>query len=968
MNREPWLSSFLLRLRRAVKYSLSLLLGLAVGAVGSAAFAAFDAPPPTREQIEEDWLLQDVKRGAMPTGQTSVVTREEDAAGAVDGIKNGKWGFHTEFEENPWWQVDLRQLTRIGRIVLYNRCDFAQRNSRIKVSVSDDGQSFRQVYQHDGTVFYGFTDGKPLNVTLEDVTARFVRLSLSGKSYFHLDEVEVYPVGENRNVAWHQPATQSSTSPWSARSLSAPARVPAPHPLGQVIERGLRLVESQRRLGAKVEVEAERLQQIAAEWKQLSSDGSDARRQQLYLEAHWTVRAMALKNPLLNFDNLLFVKRAPAILPHMSDQHYGWWSRPGGGLYVLQGFKSNQPSVRCLTGGFPEGSFLGPDLSHDGKKVLFAYCRYYPQVAGMEKVDKEKLPADCFYKIYEMNIDGTGRRQLTQGRYDDFDPRYLPNGDIVFLSTRKGAAIQCSLHNSESTRDSTQPDSYVRCGGDNLRPCAVFTLHAMDAQGQNMRPVSAFENFEWTPSIAHDGRILYARWDYIDRFNGHFESLWSANQDGTNPQLVYGNYTVKPQAVFEARAIPGSSKLVFTASAHHSITGGSLCLLDRAKGLEDEAPLTRLTPEVCFPETEGWPEHYYANPYPLSEEYFLVGWATHKLPPHAGSTPVSDARNPVNAMGIYLLDAFGNQELLYRDPDITSMYPLPLAARPKPVAHSSAVDWQGTQEGRFLMQDVYEGMPGVARGAVKTLRIVGVVPKVQPHMNQPMLGVSAEDTGKFVLGTVPVEADGSAFFRVPSGVPVFFQALNEDGQAVQTMRTLTYVQPNQTLSCIGCHESRDRAPAVLKFPLAARRAPSNLTPGPSGSWPLRYDQLVQPVLDRWCVRCHQSGGGDGLAAKLDLTLAQSYLNLISFGGENLKKAAFERDRSLVGQGTAGTSRLWHLLAQGQGHQGIQLDAESRQRLLTWLDTYAQRQGSFSDQQERELVQWRARWGGMLDQR
>jgi hypothetical protein len=213
-----------------------------------------------------------------------------------------------------------------------------------------------------------------------------------------------------------------------------------------------------------------------------------------------------------------------------------------------------------------------------------------------------------------------------------------------------------------------------------------------------------------------------------------------------------------------------------------------------------------------------------------------------------------------------------------------------------------------------------------------------------------------------------VEADGSAFFRVPSGVPVFFQALNEDGQAVQTMRTLTYVQPNQTLSCIGCHESRDRAPAALKFPLAARRAPSNLTPGPSGSWPLRYDQLVQPVLDRWCVRCHQPGGGDVLAAKLDLTPAQSYANLISFGGENLKKAAFERDRSLVGQGTAGTSRLWPLLAQGQGHQGIQLDAESRQRLLTWLDTYAQRQGSFSDQQERELVQWRARWSGMLTER
>ena len=186
------------------------------------------------------------------------------------------------------------------------------------------------------------------------------------------------------------------------------------------------------------------------------------------------------------------------------------------------------------------GELLNPDLSYDGKRVLFAYCTYYPSVAGMvNKVDKQKLPEDSFYNIYEMNVDGTGRRRVTHGRYDDFDPHYLPNGEIVFLSTRKGTSIQCSRTSAAATEDAICPDSYVRCGGDAYRPVAVFTLHVMDAAGKNLRPISAFENFEWTPSVAWDGRILYARWDYIDRFNGPFVSLWSTNPDGTGAQLIY---------------------------------------------------------------------------------------------------------------------------------------------------------------------------------------------------------------------------------------------------------------------------------------------------------------------------------------------------------------------------------------------------------------------------------------------
>ncbi|UCC96691.1 MAG: discoidin domain-containing protein, partial [Phycisphaerales bacterium] len=633
------------------------------------------------EQVEADWLRQEQVRRAGAVAADGPVTPEQDAIGACDGIKDGTWGFHTEREPDPWWQIDLGESTPLGRVVIFNRCDLADRALRLTVLLSRDGETFRQVYQHDGAAFFGHTDGKPLVVALGGEPARYVRLRQPGTDYLHLDEVEIYARNAEANIALGRHATQSSTSQWSKRHSNR-----IRFDVDEIVTRGLKLAESLRRSGLNVDEQVRTLNSLGAYSAKFQGGSSTALRRELYLQARSVVRKMTFSNPLLDFDTILFVKRAPGALPHMSDQYYGWWSRPGGGIYLLEEFKKETPHPRCLTEDWPAGSFLRPDLSYDGKKVLFAYSRHYPHVAGMEKVDKKRLPEDAFYHVFEMNLDGTGIRRLTYGRYDDFDAHYLPDGDIVFLSTRKGQFVQCSKANTAVTRAATLPDSYVRCGGDNMRPCAVFTLHAIDSDGGNLRPLSAFENFEWTPSVTDDGRILYARWDYIDRFNGHFMSLWSTNQDGTNPQLVYGNFTTRPQCIFEARSIPDSDKLIFTASSHHSITGGSLALLDRSGGTEGSGPLIRLTPEVCFPEADGWPEAYYANPYPLSEDYYLAAWSDRRLPPHQGSTPVTDRRNPVNALGLYVADAFGNLELIYRDPAISSMYPTPVRPRSRPFA------------------------------------------------------------------------------------------------------------------------------------------------------------------------------------------------------------------------------------------------------------------------------------------
>jgi hypothetical protein len=739
----------------------------------------------------------------------------------------------------------------------------------------------------------------------------------------------------------------------------------------KVLESGRKLADDLRQKG----VDVSEAQRVFAQLDSACHNG--ACNIENYFKLRRTIRKLALSNPLLDFDTVLFAKNAPATLPHMSDQCYNFWQRGNGSLCLLKNIKSDAPQVVNLTASWKNGTFFRPELSYDGTKVLFAYSQYDPNLAVLkDKTDKNSIAEESFFHLFEMELATGKTRQLTFGKYDDFDARYLPDGRVVFLSTRKGKELQTGLLDAEKMLEQALPNSYVRCGGDNFRPVAVYTMHVLEKDGKTIQQISAFENFEWTPSVLNDGRIAYTRWDYIDRPNGHLFSLWSTNPDGTRTSLIYGNYTTKPQVVIEAKAIPDSTDLVFVASAHHSNFGGSLVLLDRNQGQEGEKPIERLTPEVCFPETEGSPNHYYANPHPLSRDYYLVSWSDKPLPPHYGSPPVTDeSKNPSNSLGIYYFDRFGNLELLYRDSMISSMNPVPVKSRTVPPVVASSVDWTGPQEGEFFIQNVYEGLKeyGFTRQnkSVQKLRIVATVPKVQPFMNQPMLGVSAEDIGKFILGTVPVEEDGSAFFRVPSGVPYFFQALDENGVAVQTMRSLAYVMPGEKATCVGCHEYRESAPSAGPLPKAMLRKPSPILPDPGGSFPLRFSELIQPVLNAQCVSCHSPQSTEAEASKLDLTPDKSYQSLISFEKDDLKRLAFERDRSIPGETVTAKSRLWQILNDKNlisAHRRLQLSPEDKYRFAVWMDTYAHILGSFSPEQEKELIEFRQKFSHLFDEK
>ena len=712
-------------------------------------------------------------------------------------------------------------------------------------------------------------------------------------------------------------------------------------------ERGDELIKDYATSAVTVDDLTRKWEELRTEWQTLAANEStgESRWEDLWRRVHVLRREIVFRNPLADFGPLVFVKRVPSAFSHQLTQYYGRISRPGGGVFVLD---APGRSMQCRQlGDLPCGSYLHLDVSWDGQRVLFGFCAADSPAADWRTDDQR------YYHLFEASADGADTRQLTDGPCDDFSPRYLPDGKLLFLSTRRGG--------------------FHRCG---RGPCPVYTMATANGDGSDPRVISFHETHEWDPAVLNDGRIIYTRWDYVDRHAVHYQQLWTARPDGTNVAAYYGNNTFNPVGVWEARPVPGSNLVMATAAAHHAMTAGSIILLDVTRGIDGLEPITRLTPDALFPESEfrvqrwyapvgvptppevppeevRWPGHCYRTPYPLSKDYFL---AAYSFDPLFGE-PFA---NPANMFGIYLIDRFGNKELVYRDASIGSLWPTPLRAREPIPAIPSDLAHGGAGEGTFFLQNVYDSWPDLpndGKDAITHLRILQVLPKTTPHANTPKVGLANASPGKQVLGTVPVEPDGSAYFRAPAGIPFSFQALDERGMAVQTMRSLTYLQPGEHTSCVGCHEKRTSV-AFNASALAKDRPPSTIAPGPDGSRPLSFPILVQPVLDKHCVECHtgpEAEGGIVLTGAPEGAFSASYNALapmVPYSEWKSPPAANFEPMSRPNLFGARASKLMTLLLEG--HEDVTLDAEEMERLITWMDTNALFYGTFDpEDQERQ---------------
>ena len=713
----------------------------------------------------------------------------------------------------------------------------------------------------------------------------------------------------------------------------------------QIIARAYKLAGRLQQLSVskyRLETLVEDLKKIDAKISSLKSDGNAdvGVRRRIYLDARWTIRRIAFCNPLLNFDKILFIKRHhPGGVFHMCDQYYGFNAIAGGGLYVLSDpFGSDPKLTNLLADSIVEkgrlkgstlkpGAFLSPELSYDGHTILFAYTQ------GKGK-DLQWTPESSFH-IFKVNSDGTGLEQLTDGPWNDFDPCFLPNGRIVFISERRGG--------------------YLRCG----RHCPTYAMHSMAPDGGDIIMLSYHETHEWHPSVTNDGMIAYTRWDYVDRDTNVAHHIWTCFPDGRDPRSLHGNYPfrreLRPWMEMSIRAIPNSHKFVATAAAHHGNAFGSLVMIDQ--NLSDDgamSQLIRLTPEVPLPEAERHIKPIkdcmvYGTPWPLSEDDFLCAYDRH-------------AKN----QGIYWIDRFGNKELIYRDTSIPSISPIPLRPRKKPpviptrtVQTAADIARAGSEYPKetITVVNVYDSDFDWPKGAkVAELRIIQLLPKTTAPPNQPRIGIANQTNARSVLGTVPVETDGSAYFEAPVGKLIYFQALDDRGMAIQSMRSGTYLHPGEQMTCLGCHEPKRRTSKQSNvITLALKRAPSKIRPDVDGSNPFNYVRLVQPALDRNCVSCHSQEQAPDLTGIVEgkngwtrsyNNLAEKYGFYFHVSNGSINTGIHGGTRSIAGKFGARSSKLLDFM--DEQHYGVKLSEEDFHRLTLWLDCNSEFYGSYEN--------------------
>ena len=722
-----------------------------------------------------------------------------------------------------------------------------------------------------------------------------------------------------------------------------------------------------------------------------ATDVSDAdARYALFSKTMRLRRRIAFANPLVcAVKRLLFIGREVAPPNetdwgvHVCDQFFGFHATNkglsrGNGLYVLEEpFAKDRPVARSLLfdkvvekgpwkgrklvvrPGWdtdPSCAFLSPDVSWDGREIVFSATK------GEWRI-REWDDATVFH-IFRCQADGSGLEQITSGAVNDLFPCWLPNGRIVFCSERRGG--------------------YGRC---HQREVPNYTLHTMFPDGSDITCISPHETNEFEPSVDNDGRIVYMRWDYVDRGFNQAHHAWTAYPDGRDPRELQGNTRTNEwigcHAQQSIRAIPGSRLYVATACSHHSYIRGSLVLIDPSAH-DDGAmgQIKRLTPDQLFPESEtrsgqGKFCGAYATAWPLSEKYYICvydGDANSQYP----DSPMDAARRKYD---VTLLDVFGNKICIYSHPTISCFDPMPLQPRRRPpvIPHKTLTGRPADADGHrpepipeselpktavVQLMNVYNTrypFPADASGpvAIKALRIWEILPKTMPYVGMPRLGACDQTPGRQCLGTVPVEEDGSAAFEAPVGVPIYFQALDADGCAVQTMRSDTYVAPGETLTCNGCHESREERMRDVPgpVPVALKRAPSRIAPEPDGAKPYNYPRLVQGVLDAKCISCHGENRKKDMPdlRRGDLSrnpygFHTSFCEFVSralvtfhtngYIGPNWATRARQSDAfvqaySVPGETGARASRLFAMLKKG--HHGVKLSEEEMRRLVVFMD-------------------------------
>ena len=660
------------------------------------------------------------------------------------------------------------------------------------------------------------------------------------------------------------------------------------------------------RIADEAEMTLQLLETKAAQLKSESSHAESVR--DMFYEVRKAKREFFFADPAMQeIETILFEKRYPLHPSHnYSDVYDSQW-REGGGVYTLQIPKDNGrfvPEHARLTELFrTTGMTRHPVANFDVSKIYFT--------------DRPSFAE--YWHIMEMNPDGSGLRCLTDGPFHDLWPCPLPDGDLCFVTTRCKQRYLC-----------WEPQASV--------------LFRMSSGGNNLQRLSFANLTEFAPSVSRDGRILWTRSEYLDKGSDYGHTLWFIRPDGTNPELTFGNTIVLPQGYANGREVPGSSEVSCVMISHFGDLNGPLTLLDIDQGRFQPDAIQSLTPEVPWPGFWASVETF-REPFPIATNLFLV------------------SHSPRDRFALFVLDRFGNREMLYIDDTLGCMCPTPLIKRPVPPMISSAVDSELAERkmGVFTIQDVYQGIDRVVpRGSAKYLR---VCQELQDPLEQyadgsyrasyqPFMEFYASPvdlvTGPFGwssyvakgdLGYVEIEKDGSVSFEAPAESVLFFELLDENFNEIQRMRSVVQLQPGESRSCIGCHENRKTTSTLVKTD-AMFAPPQTLTPSPWGAGPFDYAKTVQPVFDRNCISCHNEKDEQGfdLTGKLDENhIPASFKTIIHNGWLHYFDWQWQAGVPTKAEPyTFGTSqsKLWPIL---ENHYDVKLSRDDELAVKCWTD-------------------------------
>lgn len=643
-------------------------------------------------------------------------------------------------------------------------------------------------------------------------------------------------------------------------------------------------------------------------------------------------------NPLLDFDRLLLVRRRPIKDGKPGDVNtctqwdVGLPRSSMGNSSIVPNVHDN--SIVTLSPVSPQGT-LTTVFAPDGHRCVTDVDLHFDAQRALFSMRDDKGS----WQIYEIGTDGTGLRQVSCGEHadvDNYDPCYLADGCILFASS---ACFQA-----------------VPCNGSH-----VALLYRMEADGSDVRQLTFDQDHSFNPVMMPNGRVLYLRWEYSDLPHAHSRMLFTMNPDGTDQRMHYGSNSYWPNSIFGARPIPShATKFVGIVNGHHgSHREGELVLFDVALGRHEADGAVQRIPgwgKVVEPiirdelTVDSWPK--FVHPYPLSDKYFLV------------SAKVA----PTAPWDLFLVDVFGNRLLVHHAEGYGLFEPIPIRTTPVPKVIPDRID-PSDDEGVVHIADMYQGpgLSGVPRGTVKQLRLYSLHFAYQGKGG--LLGVVGLDGPwdvRRILGTVPAEADGSAHFRVPANTPIAIQPLDSEGKAVQLMRSWFVAMPGERISCVGCHTSEHAAPLEGES-LALERSPSEIATwyGPARNFSFKRE--VQPVIDRHCVGCHdgrETYAGLQLPDLRGSQLTSDYKcyvsgNTNSDGGRFFSVGYFELSKLVRRPGIesdmhllmpmefhADTTQLVQMLQKG--HYGVDLDAESWDRLITWIDLNTPYHGTWTE--------------------